>query len=150
MPYSDDSMSWVASALPAKSTSTKPALTIATIAGAAPVCTTPGPPTHSTFLPSALASRIPSATWRTRTACGFSDETSDSMKPKASLPLSTTGAETRMPEAPVTTCMPTFTSDIGRVKIRPSSTTRPQSISGFSTSYQRPSSRTRVGRLVVE
>ena len=43
MPYSDDSMSWVARALPAKSTSTKPACTIATIAGAAPVWTTPGP-----------------------------------------------------------------------------------------------------------
>ena len=35
-------MSWVASALPANSTSTKPASTSATIAGAAPVCTTPG------------------------------------------------------------------------------------------------------------
>ena len=55
-------MSWVASALPANSTSTKPAFTSATIAGAAPVCTTPGPPTHSTFLPAALASRMPSAT----------------------------------------------------------------------------------------
>ena len=81
MPYSADSMSWVASALPAKSTSTKPAFTSATIAGAAPVWTTPGPPTQSTFLPSALASRMPSATWRTSTACGFSLDTSDSMKP---------------------------------------------------------------------
>ena len=74
-------MSWVASALPANSTSTYPASTSATIAGAAPVCTTPGPPTQSTFLPAALASRMPSATWRTSTACGFSLETSDSMKP---------------------------------------------------------------------
>ena len=75
-------MSWVASALPANRTSTKPAFTIATIAGAAPVCTTPGPPTQRTFLPAALASRIPSATWRTSTAWGFSVETSDSMNPK--------------------------------------------------------------------
>ena len=42
VPYSADSMSWVASALPANSTSTNPASTIATIAGAAPVWTTPG------------------------------------------------------------------------------------------------------------
>ncbi len=68
VPYSADSMSWVASALPANSTSTKPEFTIATIAGAAPVWTTPGPPTQSTFWPAALASRMPSATWRTSTA----------------------------------------------------------------------------------
>ncbi len=149
-------MSWVASALPANRMSTKPACTIAIIAGAAPVCTTPGPPTQSTFLPSALASRMPSATWRTSTAWGFSEETSESMKPNASSILSMTGDRTRMPEAPVTTDMPTRTSLIGSVttrEIRPASscsTTRPQSISGFSTSIQRPSMRTFVARLVVE
>ena len=78
----------------------------ATIAGAAPVCTTPGPPTHSTFLPCALASRMPSATWRTSTACGFSEDTSDSMKPNESPPLSIDRGCTRMPEAPVTTHVP--------------------------------------------
>ena len=115
VPNSDDSMSWVASALPANSTSTKPARTIATIAGAAPVCTTPGPPTHSTFWPAAFASRMPSATWRTSTACGFSLETSDSMKPNDPSALVSTGASTRSPEAPQTTCMPARTSAIGSV-----------------------------------
>ena len=65
------------------------------------------------------------------------------------------GTETWMPEAPTTMRMPTATSDIGSVRTRTapsadSATTRPQSISGFSTSYQVPSTRTRVSRLVVE
>ena len=77
------------------------------------------------------------------------------MKPNASSPLAICGTCTRMPEAPVTTLIPAFTSDIGRVTMRagasPSvSTTRPQSISGFATSYHRPSRRTLVARLVVE
>ena len=72
--------------------------------GAAPVWTTPGPPTQSTFLPAALASRMPSATWRTSTACGFSLETSDSMKPNALVgPCPASGTVTLMPEAPQTT-----------------------------------------------
>ena len=73
VPNNDDSMSWVASALPANSTSTKPASTRATIAGAAPVWTTAGPPTQRIFRPSALTSRICCAIWRTSRACGFSD-----------------------------------------------------------------------------
>ena len=111
-------MSWVARALPANSTSTKPARIIATIAGAAPVCTTPGPPTHSSFLPADRASRMPSATWRTSTAWGFSEETSDSMKPNASSPRATCGACTRIPEAPMTTLIPALTSDMGSVTMR--------------------------------
>ncbi len=147
-------MSWVASALPAKRTSTKSASASATIAGAAPVWTTPGPPTHSTFLPAALASRIPSATWRTSTACGFSEDTSDSMKPNEPPACATSGTVTLMPEAPHTTRMPARTSAIGSVWTLvpgPSpSTIRPQSISGLATWIHRPSSRTRVSRLVVE
>ena len=59
-------------------------------------------------------------------------------------------------EAPVTTSMPARTSDIGSVYTRlgfpsaPRSRIRPQSISGFSTVSQVPSTRTRVSRLVVE
>ena len=59
-----------------------------------------------------------------------------------------------MPLAPHTTRIPASMSAIGRVRtrVRPStvSTTRPQSISGFSTSTQWPSSRTWVSRLVLE
>ena len=85
VPYSADSMSWVASALPANSTSTKPASTSATIAGAAPVCTIAGPPTQRIFPPSALTSRIRWAICRTSSACGFSlDDTAEDMNSKAS------------------------------------------------------------------
>ena len=77
--------------------------------------TTPGPPTQSTFLPAALASRMPSATWRTSTACGFSLETSDSMKPNAPPDWIGIGTLTLMPDAPQTTFMPVRTSAIGSV-----------------------------------
>ena len=65
------------------------------------------------------------------------------------------GTDTWMPDAPTTMRMPGSTSDIGTVRTRrppsaASATTSPQSISGFSTSYQLPSTRTRVSRLVVE
>ena len=118
--------------------------------------TTPGPPTQSTFLPFSLASRMPSATCRTSNVCGFSEDTTDSMKPNASASFSATGISTLMPLAPVTTHMPARTSDIGRVTTRvgvpssSSSTIRPQSISGFSTGSHLPFSRTLVARLVVE
>jgi hypothetical protein len=56
---------------------------MATIAGAAPVCTIAGPPTHSTFCPAAFTSRIRSAIWRTSSACGFSLETMEDMNPNA-------------------------------------------------------------------
>ena len=58
---------------------------------------------------------MPSATWRTSTACGFSEDTSDSMKPNASALWSGAGTVTRMPEAPVMTSIPVRTSDIGSV-----------------------------------
>ena len=155
VPNSADSMSWVASALPAKSTSTKPASTSATIAGAAPVCTTPGPPTHSTFLPAAFASRMPSATWRTSTACGFSLETSDSMKPNEPSALVSTGHVD--PDAGGAADDLHAGLHVGhrqrvhaQVASPAPSTISPQSISGFSTGTQWPSRRTRVARLVVE
>ena len=58
---------------------------------------------------------MPSATCRTSTACGFSLDTSDSMKPNEPSALVITGTSTRMPDAPQTTCMPAFTSAIGSV-----------------------------------
>jgi hypothetical protein len=143
-------MSWVARALPANSTSTKPASTRATIAGAAPVCTTAGPPTQSTFPPSALTSRICSAIWRSSRDCGFSLDTEELMKPNSSVEWSTTGRTTFTPPAPQTTRCPARTSLTGTVRTRPSSTTRPQSISGCSTGTQVAPSRTTVSRLVVE
>ncbi len=105
-------------------------------------------------MPASLASRMPSATCRTSTACGFSLETSDSMKPNEPSAFSATGTVTLMPEAPQTTFMPAWTSAIGRVRTPRSapspSTIRPQSISGFCTSTQCPSRRTWVTRLVLE
>ena len=96
---------------------------------------------------------MPSATDRTRTACGFSLETSDSMNPKVPSSFVEIGAVTLMPEAPQTMRIPDRTSDIGSVRTTgrsPSTTTRPQSISGFSTCTQCPSIRTCVSRLVLE
>ena len=144
-------MSWVASALPAKSTSTKPASTRATIAGAAPVCTTAGPPTQRIFLPSALTSRICCAIWRTSRACGFSDDTSEFMNSKPPTLRSIAGSGTTLtPDAPHTSSSPARMSLTAMVRARPPATTIPQSISGFSTGTQWPPSRTTVSRLVVE
>ena len=58
---------------------------------------------------------MPSATWRTSTACGFSLDTSDSMKPNVSPIALAKGGSTLIPSAPHTTCMPAFTSAIGSV-----------------------------------
>ena len=66
-------------------------------------------------MPAALASRMPSATERTSTACGFSLDTSDSMNPNEPPAFSASGTVTLMPEAPQTTVMPAFTSAIGSV-----------------------------------
>lgn len=116
------------------------------MAGDAPVCTTPGPPTQSTFWPASLATRMPSATERTSTAWGFSLETSDSMKPKDPSSLVESGTVTLMPEAPQTIRIAHRTSDMGRVRTSvsapPPVTSSPQSISGFSTGTQWPSRRT--------
>ena len=59
---------------------------------------------------------MPSATWRTSTACGFSLETSDSMKPNEPSALAGTGTVTLMPEAPHTIRIPARTSAIGSVR----------------------------------
>ena len=146
-------MSWVASALPAKTVSTKPPRISDTSAGTAPVCTTPGPTTQSSRRPSDRARRIPSATWRTTTVWGLSEDGLPAGGPKASLEAGP-GTDTWIPDAPTTIGIPTVTSDRGTVRTRvppagPRTTTSPQSISGFSTSCHLPSRRTRVSRLVV-
>ncbi len=144
-------MSWVASALPANRMSTKPASTRATIAGAAPVWTTAGPPTQRILRPSSLMSRICWAIWRTSSACGFSEETSDFMNSKPPALRSIAGSGTTFtPLAPHTSWSPLRTSLTAIVRARSPLTTIPQSISGFSTGTQVPPSRTTVSRLVVE
>ena len=120
------------------------------------MCTTAGPPTHRIRLPAALTSRIRSAIWRTSSACGFSLDTADDMKPKSSSSPrgACGGSSTRTPCAPQTTASPARTSLTGTVRTtgRPSCsvTTRPQSISGCRTRSHSRSSRTRVSRFVVE
>jgi hypothetical protein len=116
------------------------------------VCTIAGPPTHSTRWPAALTSRTRCAICRTSSACGFSLDTDEDMKPNPSLASSSpvAGSSTRTPVAPQTTSSPARTSDTGTVRISVPATTRPQSISGRSTGCHCPSSRTRVSRLVVE
>ena len=97
---------------------------------------------------------MPSATWRTRTACGFSYVASPAAGAN-DCPVGGLGIDTWIPDAPTTMRIPGRTSDMGTVRTRmvpsaASASTRPQSISGFSTSYHWPSTRTRVWRLVVE
>ena len=76
-------MSWVARALPAKSDVDEPGVDQGHHRRRrAGVHDARAADPEQAFWPSALASRMPSATWRTSTACGFSDDTSDSMKPK--------------------------------------------------------------------
>ena len=124
--------------------------------GPRPVWTTPGPTTHSSRLPSARAWRMPSATWRTSTVCGVRPRARLRGGERARPPRRGSATETRMPEAPTT--MLHAGRDVGhRARSAPASrrrrgpsTTRPQSISGFSTSCHAPSRRTRVSRLVVE
>ena len=155
VPNSDDSMSCVARALPANSTSTKPPAIRAQNAGAAPVWTTAGPPTQSTFLPAALTSRICAAIWRTCRNCGFSLETTEFMNSKTlSSACTLTGATTLTPRDPQTSRSPALMSLTGTVVTASCSpwpvTTSPQSISGRVTWTQCPSMRTSVSRLVVE
>ena len=119
------------------------------------MCTTAGPPTHRILCPAALTSRIRSAIWRTSSACGFSLDTTEDMKPKfSSSPRAAAGgSSTRTPWAPHTTASPALTSLTGTVRttVRPrSSTTSPQSISGAVHPQPLRSSRTKVSRLVVE
>ena len=61
---------------------------------------------------------MPSATWRTSTACGFSNGASVVDGAKASATVSGLGTDTWMPDAPTTIRMPTATSDIGTVRTR--------------------------------
>ena len=114
VPNNAASMSWVASAFPANRMSTKPASTRATIAGAAPVWTTAGPPTQRILRPSSLMSRICWAIWRTSSACGFSEETSEFMNSKPPALRSIAGSGTTFtPLAPHTSWSPVRTSLTG-------------------------------------
>ena len=97
---------------------------------------------------------MPSATWRTSTACGFSLDTTDSMKPNepADALLERDGhldavraADDLHPGLHVghrQRVDPTVSPE--------SSTISPQSISGLSTLTHLPARRTLVSRLVVE
>ena len=81
---------------------------------------------------------------------GFSDDTSDAMNSNTWVSRACAGACTRTPSLPTTTASPAATRCMGAVRAWPSRTTNAQSISGFSTASQRPSTRTSVARLVVE
>ena len=90
------------------------------------------------------------------TAFGFSDETSEVMKPKPSASSARPGVSTRTPRQPTTTASPARTRCMGTMEHgalppwRPTPTTRAQSISGRPLAIHRPSTRTQVARLVVE
>ena len=115
------------------------------------MCTTAGPPTHSTLPPSALTSRICWAIWRSSSDCGFSLDTADDMNSKVSVLWSRCGSTTFTPLGAADDLVAGL--DVrdghGADAARPS-TSRPQSISGCSTGTQDAPSRTTVSRLVVE
>ena len=129
-----------------------PSRTRVATSGPAPVWITAGPHTARSFPPPARALRMRSATSATRSAFGFSDDTSEAMNSNGLRPLGRSRGRTRTPSEPHTTRSPMRTVCMGAVRARvwSAETTRPQSISGFSTSSHRPSTFTAVGRLVVE
>ena len=124
-------MSWVARALPAKSTWTQPSLISRAACPAEPVCTIAGPPTMSTFWPAARVLRIASTTPRTLIDLGFSLETAELMKPNGLISRGRSTGSTRTPAWPTTIGMPTSTRAIATHRAVPfsRSTTIPQSIS---------------------
>ena len=89
-------------------------------------------------------------TCATSSAFGFSDDTSEFMNSKLRTSRDRDGACTLTPSKPTTTWSPAFTRCIAIVRTAASVTTMPQSISGFSTERQWPSTRTSVARFVVE
>ena len=114
-----------------------------------------GPPTQRIRWPAALTSRIRSAIWRTSSACGFSLDTAEDMKPKSSSSPQRAGGRQLDPDAvrPAHDRLAgPHVADRHGADDRPpsSSTTSPQSISGRSTGSHSRSSRTKVSRLVVE
>ena len=145
-------MSWVAKPLPAKRTSMNPSRTMVATSGPAPVWITAGPHTASSLPPPARARRIRSATSATSKAFGFSDDTSEAMNSNGLRPLGRSSGRTRTPSEPHTTRSPMRIRCIGAVRavVLSAETTRPQSISGFSTSSHLPATFTAVCRLVVE
>jgi hypothetical protein len=114
------------------------------------VCTTAGPATQRFFSPRSLVARMTAATRRTIRPCGFSLETWEDMNSNTSPARPRSRGRTRSPWLPTITRSPFCTSDMGTVRARPSRTTIEQSISGFSTASQAPSTRTSVSRLVEE
>ena len=87
------------------------------MAGAAPVCTTAGPPTHRIRCPAALTSRICWAICRTCRACGFSLDTTEFMNSKTLSSAVGLGSMTTFtPCEPHTTRSPRRTSLTGTVR----------------------------------
>ena len=146
-------MSWVARALPAKSTLRNPSRTIFATSSLAPVWTTAGPSTARIFSPAARVRFIAWAISRTLTALGFSLETALVMNSNSSCFFSAASiGKTRMPVRPTTTRSPALTPAIGthRAAAPSGSSTMPQSISWSSTSTHSPPRRTWVRKLVVQ
>ena len=106
-------MSWVASALPAKTVWIQPSRINRATWGTEPVCTIAGPPTIRTFLPAARVWRIASATLRRLTDLGFSLETVELMKPKRLDSRGRSTGSTRTPAWPTTIGIPTVTRIMG-------------------------------------
>ena len=100
--------------------------------------------------PAFLTSRIIAAMRATLPSTRRSEETSLLMNAKPSRSRSRNSGVTRMPSWPQTTGSPAFTSRSLRQTGRPPETTMTASIRCFSTSIQRPPTRTWVRWLVVE
>ena len=141
VPSTLDSRSWVAKPLPVNRQLIQPCSTSAARSGPAPVWIAAGPATSRTRPPSSRAARIRSATWRISRALGFSEDTSEFMNSNAPATLRRSGGRTRTPSRPTTTRSPTA-DPVHRHRADPAvgvATTRPQSISGFSTRCHSPS-----------
>ena len=155
VPSTFDSMSWVAKPLPAKSTSIHPPRTRRATAGPPPVWITAGPHTASTRPPRSWAARMPVGDLLHEQRLGLLRGHVGVHELEAVHALAVaSGGCTRTPPWPTTTRSPARTRCIGTVRTdgapSASTTTSPQSISGFSTGTQCPSMRTSVARLVVE
>ena len=130
------SISWVASALPARRESIYPSLIKAARYLPDPVCTIAGPPTIAILPPLLLISLISFAIPLIKFIKGFSEETSLFINSKVPLfSLDLWGGVTFIPSRPTTIISPALISAIGLTDAREffSSTQIKQSISMFST-----------------
>ena len=127
-----------------------PSRTMVATSGPAPVWITAGPHTARSFPPPARARRIRSATSATRSAFGFSDETSEAMNSNGLRPLGRSSGRTRTPSGAaddeVAHAGPGASGRCGP-SVLSAETTRPQSISGFSTSSHSPADLHRRGEV---